>query len=266
MSETNEVVLKETTLRINEKGIYNSYLRGHLLGKGISYELIKKCLSEGKEVTGSLKYKKEGTRYFVLSVEKEADLPGAFILPSTHGPLGNKVSNWNSSCTFKFRHGRLVPVIKRKDIPDWLIKYATTFWVIVEKNELQDETLLNRDGPTEKDIEGSWFVVTAHFGPPNIPKPRVPKDCGNKTDLKNYLNDLDNWNRQQFSTVYIDLETDGQTGPCEASKENHDEIAELKKIVSFQQKQMEEMREEIHRLKKIFTKRMRSKERGENRK
>ena len=255
--ECGESAERILALRMNDKGIYNSYLRQHLFGKGISYELIKKCLTEGKEVTASLRRRKEGTRYFVLPVEREADLPGMFVLPSSGGYYGNKVSNWNAKCEYKFRHGRLVPVIARKNIPEWLIQYATTFWVIVEKNELPDGTLMNHDGPTEEDPEGSWMVITAHFGPPSFPKPKVPKDCSDKEKLREYLMSLDNWTRQQWATVYIDLEADGQTGPSEEKREERDEITELKKIVSFLQTQIEELRTETKRLRKIATKRTR---------
>lgn len=200
---------REPTMRINEKGINNAYLREHLFGKGISPELIKKCLSSGEEMTHSLRQTKKGSRYFKMEIPDGTGMPGRFVLPDLNGPLGGKVANWNAKCEYKFRHGRLVPIIAKKDIPDWLLNYASTFWVIVEKNELPNGKLQDADGPTKDDPEGSWLVATAHFGPPSVPKPRVPKDCSNEKELRYYLQYLDNWTREQYNTIYVDLDADG---------------------------------------------------------
>jgi hypothetical protein len=317
---------RKPTMVINEKGLNNKYLREHLFGKGISPELIKKCLAEGTEMTHTLRQRKKGSRYFMMEVPEGAGMPGRFVLPDINGPLSTEVANWNAKCEYKFRHGRLVPVISRRNIPEWLLEYASTFWVILERNELPDGRLQDLDGPTKDDPEGNWLVATAHFGPPSVPKPQVPKlpkflqkfikeETGQQLEkelllmqnkgemnavmemltssVKNsvsskeqfvafanelnsfvkelmyYLRYLDNWTREQYNTVYVDLEEEQGEDTEEKEPSPKDRMEEigtgffpakraedvsdtdyLKKIAMAQQNQIEEMREEIKRIRK----------------
>jgi len=243
---------KEPNFKINEKGLSNSYLEGHLMGKGISKDLILECFNDGIEVTEELKNTKEGSKYFKLDIPEGAGLPGRFVLPSLDGPLGSKIANWNCSCEYKFRHGVLSPVIPRNQIPAWLVDYASTLYVIVEKNELSNGKLQIPDGPTNQDKEGSWVVSTAHYGPPSRQKPRVPKDCSDGKNLKKYLESLDQFTREQSKIIYVDLEVDGNVG---LEKNNPvDENKEMKNIIMEQKEQIDTMRKEMNSFMKRMTK------------
>ena len=233
---------------VNEKALRNSYINAHLMGKDISVKLIQRCLKEGVEVTNDLDHTKEGSRYFCLEMPNGAGLPGRFVLPDIDGPLGGKVANWNSPCVYKFRHGKLAPVINRGQIPEWLITYASVVYVIIEKNELPDGSLQVEDGPMESDPEGSWLVATAHFGPPSRMKPRIPRDCLDPKALKSYLQDLDSWSREQRSVVFIDLEADGHIGPAEKTTGVTDELGELRRLITG-------LKEEVLSLRKQTKKR-----------
>lgn len=52
----------------NIKAIRNSYLEKHLIGKGITEELILDTLRNGQDVTPNIKHRKEGSRYFRLEM------------------------------------------------------------------------------------------------------------------------------------------------------------------------------------------------------
>lgn len=199
-------------MKLSRKAYDNSYLAGHLVGKGITLDLIERCLAEGQEVTKDISWAKAGSRYFRLDMAEGSGMPGRFVLPELDGPLGGKVANWNATCTFKFRHGKLAPVIQKADLPDWLVGYASALFVIIECNQLPDGRLQIPDGPNEEEPEGSWTVSTAHFGPPSRQKPRVPKDCADPKKVRQYLEDLDTFNREQDRVVFVDLEVDGQVG------------------------------------------------------
>lgn len=222
----------------------NSYLTRHLMGKNISLDLIKQCLAHGEEVTSELSSVKEGSRYFRLSLENGAGLPGRFVLPELDGPLGGLVANWNAPCVFKFRHGKLAPVINRSQLPAWLITYASVLYVIIEKNQLPDGRLQVADGPTEDCPEGSWMISTAHFGPPSRQKPRVPKDCGDATAVKRYLEALDGFDREQSRVIFVDLEADGHIGPAPASENPTDEVAELRRVVELLLSEVAQLRKQ----------------------
>ncbi len=218
---------KKPTMALNEKGIANMYMAGHLFGKDFTMENIAKCLVEGEEVTDKMKHGAEGSRYFKIDIPHGAGLPGRFVVPQESGtPLAEHVANWNQNCEYKFRHGNLAPVIKKKDIPDWLIDYESTFYVIVEKNQLPDGKLQVADGPTENDPEGSWLISTVHYGQPSRIKPRPPrepkwdelkKDPAASMDAvvaylkqqSKYQRDYDNWNDEQKRVVFVDLEAEG---------------------------------------------------------
>jgi len=241
--EKTESTERAPTLAINPKGIHNSYLRKHLLGKRISYELIEECLSDGEDVTDEMKHTKEGSRYLRIDVPDGAGMPGRFVLPNINGPLGEKVANWNCPCEFKFRHGRLSPVLKRDQLPEWLVNYASALYVIVERNELPNGRLQIKDGPTEDDPEGSWVVSTAHFGPPSRQKPRIPKDCSDGKSVKRYLEELDTYDREQSSIIFVDLEEEGTVGPVFEEDLTHGDKREarLMSVIGEQQQKIDEL-------------------------
>ena len=227
-------------MKISRKGLENSYLTKHLMGKGISLDLIQRCLEEGVEVTSDqteVPHPKEGSRYFKMEIPEGAGLPGMFTLPDLNGPIGGEVANLNLDCKYKFRHGKLAPVVRRDQLPVWLVNYASVIFVIIEKNQLPDGRLETPDGPSEEDPEGSWLVVTAHYGPPSRQRPRVPKDCSDGNAVKRYLEQMDTYDREKSRIIFVDLEADGQVGPCEVG-EPADEIAELKRIVGYLKEQL----------------------------
>lgn len=272
---------QEPAFRLNEKGIVNMYMVNHLFGKDFTMEHIVQCLVRGKEVTDQMKHKAEGSRYFKLDIPHGAGMPGRFVLPQEGGTsLAEHVANWNQSCEFKFRHGVLAPVIKKKDLPQWLVDFESTFYVIAEKNQIPDGALQVADGPTENDHEGSWLIATAHYGNPSRIKPRPPKEP--KWDaLKNdpavmveafvkyqkvqsrYLSDLDNWNEEQRRVIFVDLEQEGvgQKGVKERREtvdedENSRKIAELegdnaalKKVLLEMAGDVRQMRAELKSLR-----------------
>ncbi len=240
---------KEPTLRINEKAYHNSYIDKHLMGKGISAEDISECLTNGVEVTNEIKNAKSGSRYFKLEIPGGAGMPGRFVLPELDGPLGGEVANWNCTCEYKFRHGKLAPVIKRDQIPEWLVNFASVLYVIVEKNELPDGKLQVSDGPTKDDPEDSWMLATAHFGPPSRLKPRIPKDCSDPIKLKQYLEETDNWDREQSRVIFVDLETEGQAGLSKDSIKTNENF-ELMKIIQHQSELIKEAQKQIEVLRR----------------
>ncbi len=218
---------KKPTLSLNEKGIANMYMANHLFGKDFTMEHIAECLVRGEEVTDQMKHSADGSRYFKLDIPHGAGMPGRFVLPQESGTtLGEHVANWNQSCEFKFRHGRLAPVIKKKDLPQWLINHESVFYVIVEKNEMPDGKLQVADGPSEDDPEGSWLVSTVHYGQPSRIKPRPPKEPKweslkkdsnalmdsmvqfQKTQSK-YLKEYAEWSDEQTRVVFVDLDEEG---------------------------------------------------------
>ena len=210
---------KQPTLTMNEKGLANMYLAGHLIGKDVTVRHIAECLAKGEDVTEKTKYAESGSRYFKLDIPEGGGMPGRFVLPSEGGPLGELVANWNQQCEFKIRHGNVVPTIKKSEIPSWLVELESTIYVIVEKNTRQDGSLQIADGPTENDPEGDWIISTAHYGLPSRRKPRLPKE---RTDenMYTYLEQLDSWSDEQRRVVFVDLEEEGvgQKGPKETSK------------------------------------------------
>lgn len=232
-------------MRINRKGLENSYLSKHLLGKGISLDMISRCLAEGQEVTDELGHTKPGSRYFRLDLPSGAGLPGRFVLPDLDGPLGGLVANWNAPCVFKFRHGKLAPIIRRGQLPEWLVDYASALYVIIERNQLPDGRLQLADGPSEEDPEGSWIVATVHFGPPSRQKPRVPRDCSDPKAVKQYLEDLDSFDREQSRVVFVDLEADGQVGPAPEPEDPGDELGELRRLVSHLKGEVDSLRKQV---------------------
>ena len=194
------------TFQINEKGLNNSYLEEHVFPKGIGADLMRQCLEKGVEITDEIKHPREGSRYFKLVDSR--GLPGRIILPDLNGPLGGRMANWNQSCVYKFRHGKLAPIIKRENLPDWIKQHNSTLYVIIEKNRGSNGRLQIPDGPTEEDEGGDWIVSTAHFGEPSRQKPRIPKDCSNGKAVKKYLESLDTFNREQSRIVFVDLEAE----------------------------------------------------------
>jgi len=233
-------------MKINEKGVKNSYLSAHLFGKGISVELILHALDKGTEEDMG-NYGKPGSRYFKLELPDGAGLPGRFVLPEEDGVYGGKIANWNASCQLKFRHGKLSPILKKAELPAWMIQYASCVWVIVEKNQLEDGKLQLEDGPTEADPEESWIVCTAHFGPPSRLKPRLPKKGASADDLLRYLDQLDSWTREQERVVFVDLEADGVEGLPPKAEASAEEIQLL-------MKKLADMQEEIRILRGIVRK------------
>ena len=218
---------KKPTMLLNEKGIANMYMANHLFGKDFTMQHVAQCLVRGEEVTSQLKHAAEGSRYFKLDIPEGAGMPGRFVLPQESGTeLGEHVANWNQSCEFKFRHGNLSPVVKKKDLPQWLIDYESALYVIVEKNQMPDGKLQVADGPTENDPEESWLISTVHYGQPSRVKPRPPREPkwdsikSNPTALteamvqyqkaqSKYLTDYDAWSDEQRRAVFVDLEEEG---------------------------------------------------------
>ncbi len=245
---------KEPTMRVNEKALHNSYIDKHLMGKGISAEDILNCLNDGTEVTAEIKNPRMGSRYFKLDVPNGAGMPGRFVLPDLDGPLGGEIANWNHACEFKFRHGKLAPVIRKDELPEWLINFESVLYVIIEENQLPDGKLQVMDGPTNKDPEGSWMVSTAHFGQPSRLKPRTPKDCSDAKKLKQYLEDLDGWAREQDRIVFTDLEVDGQVGLAQESFTSDDENFEQKRMIKYQGDQIKLLQKQIEELRKLIQK------------
>lgn len=278
---------REPTMRINEKGIKNSYIEAHLFNKGIKRELIEKCLKDGREVTAELKSPKKGSRYFRLEVPDGANVPGRFVLPDFDGVHGGNVASWNElDVKPTFRHGRMVPTIPFSKIPGWLMKYTGSFYVILEKNQLSNGLLQIQDGPTENDPEKSWFVATAHFGPPSEPKPRVPRrpktkklpDLGKIAAQKNteevipslidclsvlfsvieeereysgkvrdYQEELAKWYGQESRMVYVDFEERGQAGFSQDEIQDK-EIADISKEMTVMQNVIETQKQTIEEL------------------
>jgi len=243
------------SMLLNEKGVANMYLSSHLLGKDFTMEHIVQCLVRGEEVTEQLKHTATGSRYFKLDIPNGAGMPGRFVLPQESGTiLAEHVANWNQACEFKFRHGKLSPVIRKEDMPQWLVDYESVFYVIVEKNQMPNGKLQVADGPTEDDPEESWLISTVHYGQPSRIKPRPPKEP--KWDsVKNnpnvftemmiqfqkaqskYLSDYDSWSDEQSKIVFVDLEEKGagQRGVKEKSK-NQEELTDpnTKKIAELE--------------------------------
>jgi hypothetical protein len=140
--------------------------------------------------------------------------------------LAEHVANWNLACEFKFRHGNLAPIIRKKDLPQWLVDYESALYVIVEKNQMPNGKLQVADGPTENDPQESWLVSTVHYGQPARIKPRPPREPkwdAIKADpaalmdavvqyekgQRKYLTDLDAWSDEQKRVVFVDLEEQG---------------------------------------------------------
>lgn len=262
---------KKPTMVLNEKGVDNPWIRKHVFKKGITKEDIVACLRDGTEVT--VDHPKEGSRYFKIETSA-ANLPGRFVIPDPEDKkLGPLVTNWNCPAEVKIRHGKLCSVIKRADIPTWLVDYTTVFYVIIEKNERPDKSLQIPDGPTEKDPEGSWIVSTAHYGEPSRRKPRIPKDPIDTIELKKYienpkiytpeqlraifikvkeyLEDMEAYTAEQSRVIFVDFEPDvlHQAGLSEKPKP-FDENAELRGIIAQQQKEIEEIRSTLKGLQK----------------
>lgn len=215
------------TMLLNEKAVANLYMAGHLFGKDFTMRHIVQCLLQGKEVTQEMKHAKEGSRYFRLDKPEGAGMPGRFVLPKEDGtPLAEHVANWNQECESRFRHGQLSSVIKKRDLPSWLIEYESVFFVIVEKNTLPNGELQVKDGSTEKDPEGDWLISTVHYGNPSRIKPRPPRGPkweAIKSDpamlnealiqynkaVQKYFNEHDEWSDEQRRVVFVDLEEEG---------------------------------------------------------
>ncbi len=229
---------QKPTLALNEKGIANMYMANHLFGKDFTMRHIAECLAKGEEVTDKMKHGAEGSRYFRLNIPEGAGMPGRFVLPHESGTqLAEHVANWNQSCEFKFRHGNLSPIVKKRDLPQWLIDYESSFYVIVEKNQLPDGKLQVADGPTDNDPEESWLISTVHYGQPSRIKPRPPREpkwdklkgdpqammealAQYQKAQSKYLADHDAWSDEQRRVVFVDLEEEGvgQKGVKEGPK------------------------------------------------
>lgn len=246
---------KQPLMPINEKAIANMYMAGHLFGKDFTMEHIAQCLVNGEDVTDKIDHPKEGSRYFKLNIPDGAGLPGRFVVPSeTESATAEHVANWNQSCEFKFRHGFLSPIIKKKELPQWLVDLESVFYVIMEKNEILDKDskrmnpprLQVADGPTEDDPESSWLVATVHYGQPSRRKPRPPKEPSWDKIKKDpatlmdemiryqrcsaqYQKDYDTWSDEQRRVVFVDLEEAGvgQKGIKEKTENSDKQIAEL---------------------------------------
>ena len=266
---------KKPTMALNEKAIANMYMANHLFGKDFTMQHIAQCLVRGEDVTEQLPHTAEGSRYFKLEIPEGAGMPGRFVLPQESGtPLAEHVANWNQSCEFKFRHGNLSPVVKKKDLPQWLIDYESTFYVIVEKNQMPNGKLQVADGPSENDPESSWLISTVHYGQPARVKPRPPREpkwdtLKDHTALTEavvqfqkgqakYLSDYDSWSDEQKRAVYVDLEEEGvgQKGIKERPKtqeeltdQNTKKIAELENDNAGLKKMLMEALGEIKRVR-----------------
>ncbi len=223
------------TILLNQKGIANMYMADHIFGKDFSMNHIVQCLIYGEEVTDKIKYAQKGSRYFRLEIPDGSGLPGRFVIPSESGTaLAEHVANWNQECDYKFRHGELSPVIRKSDLPHWLVDLESVFYVILEKNEIINQNgerfdppkLQVADGPTESDPEGSWLISTMHYGQPSRRKPRPPREPKwdkLKTDqdlfmdkmidyqraVSQYQKSYDSWSDEQKRVVFVDLEEDG---------------------------------------------------------
>ncbi|MDD4332496.1 MAG: hypothetical protein PHT51_00055 [Patescibacteria group bacterium] len=246
---------EKPTMPLNEKAIANMYMAGHMFGKDFTMEHIAQCLVRGKDVTDKIKFPQKGSRYFQLNIPEGAGMPGRFVVPNESGTaLAEHVANWNQECEFKFRHGELSPIIKKKDLPQWLIDLESVFYVIIEKNEILDQDgerfktpkLQVADGPTEDDPEGSWLISTVHYGQPSRRKPRPPK-MPNWKELKNdpillmeaminfqkdnseYLKACDSYGDEQKRVVFVDLEEEGvgQKGIKKKKPITDETVAEL---------------------------------------
>ncbi len=277
---------KEPTMQINEKAISNLYMAGHLFGKDFTMEHIANCLAKGEEVTEQMKHPAEGSRYFKLDIPDGAGLPGRFVVPQENGTtLAEHIANWNQECEFKFRHGQLSPIIKKKELPQWLVDLESVFYVIMEKNQMPDGKLQIADGPTDNDPEESWVVSTVHYGQPSRVKPRPPRKpdwkkakkdpdklsetmINHMTAIDNYQKDYDSWSDEQKRVVFVDLEEDGvgQEGVKKEKKTNNAEkdnlISELshdnevlKKMLMQAMGEMNEMKSEMKGINKRLKKR-----------
>jgi len=246
---------QQPTIPLNEKAIANMYMAGHLFGKDFTMEHIAQCLAYGEEMTDQIDHPKEGSRYFKLDIPDGAGMPGRFVVPSEENTAtAEHVANWNQNCEFKFRHGFLSPVIKKKDLPRWLVDLESVFYVIVERNEILDEKngrfsppkLQVADGPTESDPEGSWLISTVHYGQPSRRKPRPPREpkwdkiskdqatfMGEMIKYQKYQSqyqkDYDSWSDEQRRVVFVDLEENGvgQKGIKEMGNVNDPQLAEV---------------------------------------
>jgi hypothetical protein len=243
------------TMTVNKKAIVNMYMAGHVFGKDFTMKNIVQCLIRGKDVTDQIKSPQKGSRYLELRNPEDVGFPGRFVVPNESGTaLAEHVANWNQECEYKFRHGELSPIIKKKDLPQWLVDLESAFYVIVEKNEILDHEqqrfktpkLQVADGPTEDDAEGSWLVSTVHFGQPSRRKPRPPR-MPNWNKLKNdptllmeemikfqeatseYQKAYDSYSDEQKRVVFVDLEENGtgQKGIKQESRINDPHVAEL---------------------------------------
>lgn len=275
---TEQENFQKPILPINEKGLTNRYTKEHLKNKNIPSELVKQCLMKGEEVTDTLKaerrYTLKGHRYFKLELPDldKKYIPGKITLPDPRGELAGEVVNWNFTPIYTIRSGRVVPAILESDLPDWLKKETYALYVIVAKNQRDDGVLLEKDGPAESDPGGSWFVVTAHFGPPSWPKPKVPDfaDCANEKEraekLKNYLEKKDAWQKENERTYYVIGEEEYKKSVFLQKPENYKKeelskeslfsgVEELKNKSRYQQtvidglmKEIEKMNREIDKL------------------
>lgn len=241
---------------LSEKAIANMYMAGHVFGKDFTMKHIAQCLTRGKEVTEEIKFPQKGSRYFRLDIPDGTGLPGRFVIPSESGTaLAEHVANWNQECTYKFRHGELSPVIKKSDLPQWLVDLESAFYVIVEKNEIKNHDgerfsppkLQVADGPTEDDPEESWLISTVHYGQPSRRKPRPPREpkwAQIKKDPELFMDEMikyqraiaeyqkthDSWSDEQKRVVFVDLE-EGGVGQKSVKQEKASDdsvVAELK--------------------------------------
>lgn len=191
------------------------------------------------------------------------------------------MANWNAPLEYKIRHGQPVRIIKRENLPEWLIKYNKVLFVIIEHNQLPNGQMQIKDGPTKDDIGEDWIIATAHFGPPSNKYPRIPKkpkDISKQEDLEKYIKETEEYNKElktyyteKDHVVFVDLEKDGQVGLAKYEKtngKNHEEpikeINELKmknclleeqfqnifKEFKSMQKQLQELRQENSQLRK----------------
>jgi hypothetical protein len=246
---------KQPTMPLNEKAVANMYMAGHLFGKDFTMEHIAQCLTCGEEMTDQIDHPKEGSRYFKLDIPDGVGMPGRFVVPSEENTAtAEHVANWNQNCEFKFRHGFLSPVIKKKDLPQWLVDLESVFYVIVERNEILDKEakrfnppkLQVADGSTESDPEGSWLISTVHYGQPSRRKPRPPREPKWDKIAKDpatfmaemiklqkaqsqYQKDYDSWSDEQRRVVFVDLEEEGvgQKGIKERENINDPQLAEV---------------------------------------
>ncbi|MCK9352479.1 MAG: hypothetical protein WCT49_05885 [Candidatus Paceibacterota bacterium] len=249
----------EPAIRINEKGIDNSYTRNHLFQKeGITEALIRKCLDEGKIVTPD--HPKEGAVYVKLDVPDAPGLPGRIELPQYGGSFADRVANLNVDCHLELRNGKISYVVEPEDIPPWLTQYSPVFCVILEKNEARNGKIIKcEDGPRESDPEGSWLVATAFYGEPSMPKPRVPnkKDLENPEKLAAYLHKKDEWERKESKTIYVSKKEKQIGLSREEEDESYSGMRKLQSAITAQRELIEQLlseqsrlRNEISRMKK----------------